>query len=213
MQKRIIDNATEYIRSFFASDFTGHDFQHSMRVMRMATEIAVSEGADIFICQLSALLHDVDDRKLSPHTSENLDNARAFLVSEGVQDDTIQKICSIIKQISFKGSDSVVPDTLEGKCVQDADRLDALGAIGIARAFAYGGAHHRAMYDAEIKPSVNMNEQEYFASQGTTINHFYEKLFLLKDMMNTECAKKIAQHRHDFMIDFVDEFLRDWNIE
>ena len=213
MQKRIIDNATEYIRSFFASDFTGHDFQHSMRVMRTATEIAVSEGADIFICQLSALLHDVDDRKLSPHTSENLDNARAFLVSQAVAEDMIERICSIIKQISFKGSDSVVPDTLEGKCVQDADRLDALGAIGIARAFAYGGAHNRAMYDSEIKPSVNMNEQEYFASQGTTINHFYEKLFLLKDMMNTECAKKIAQHRHDFMIDFVDEFLRDWNIE
>ena len=213
MQKRIIDNATEYIRSFFASDFTGHDFQHSMRVMRMATDIAVSEGADIFICQLSALLHDVDDRKLSPHTSENLDNARAFLVSQAVAEDMIERICSIIKQISFKGSDSVVPDTLEGKCVQDADRLDALGAIGIARAFAYGGAHNRAMYDSEIKPSVNMNEQEYFTSQGTTINHFYEKLFLLKDMMNTECAKKIAQHRHDFMIDFVDEFLRDWNIE
>lgn len=209
--KKIIDNAIEYIRSFFASDFTGHDFQHSMRVMRMATEIAGVEGADIFICQLSALLHDVYDRKLSPHTSENLDNAIAFLVSQAVTEDTIEKICSIIKQISFKGTDSVVPDTLEGKCVQDADRLDATGAIGIARAFAYGGAHHRAMYDAEIKPSLNMNEQEYFASEGTTINHFYEKLFLLRDMMNTECGKRIAQHRHDYMMDFVNEFLKEWN--
>lgn len=210
MQK-IIENAIEYIKGFFASDFTGHDFAHSMRVCNTATILAQAEGADLFICKLSALLHDVDDRKLSEATAENLDNARAFLRTQGVDKETENKICTIISQISFKGTDSVVPDTLEGKCVQDADRLDALGAVGIARAFAYGGAHHRAMHNPDIKPVCNMNEQEYFASEGTTINHFYEKLFLLKDMMNTESAKQLAFERDAFMRRFVDEFLSEWD--
>lgn len=179
----------------------------------MATTLAESESADVFVCQLSALLHDVDDRKLSADTAENLDNARSFLSKQGVDKKTENTICTIIRQISFKGTDSVVPDTLEGKCVQDADRLDALGAVGIARAFAYGGAHHRAMHNPEIKPNLNMNEQEYFASEGTTINHFYEKLFLLKDMINTESAKKIALQRDAFMRQFVDEFMSEWDCD
>ena len=207
----IISNAIEYIRDFFASDFTGHDFSHSMRVFRTASHLASAEGADLFISEISALLHDVDDRKLSPDTSDNLFNARLFLSSYGVDKATEDKICAVIKQISFKGTDTVVPDTLEGKCVQDADRLDALGAVGIARAFSYGGAHHRAMHNPEIKPSLNMNEQEYFSAEGTTINHFYEKLFLLKDMMNTESARRIAIERDAFMHSFVEEFLYEWN--
>lgn len=207
----MINNTINYIKIFFASDFTGHDFMHSMRVYKMATKLAEAEGADVFITSLSALLHDVDDRKISPDTADKLTNARDYLKLQGVDSTAIDRICAVIKQISFMGKDSLVPDTIEGKCVQDADRLDALGAVGIARAFAYGGAHKRAMYDPEIKPVLNMSEQEYYSSQGTTLNHFYEKLFLLKDLMNTESAKKIATKREEFMKNFVEEFLCEWN--
>lgn len=210
MSGHIINNAIEYIRGVFSEDFTGHDFQHTIRVYKVATELSKQEGADLFTVQLSALLHDVDDRKISPLTAENLDNARAFMREQGVNKDTAEKVIAIIHQVSFKGSDSVVPDSIEGKCVQDADRLDALGAVGIARAFAYGGSHHRAMHNPDIPPRLNMSEQEYFSSQSTTVNHFYEKLFLLADMMNTRSAKVIAKERSDFMRSFLDEFLREW---
>ncbi|MBQ7999801.1 MAG: HD domain-containing protein [Ruminococcus sp.] len=213
MYSYIINNAIEYIKELFASDFTGHDFQHTMRVYKMATVLAQKEGADIFVVKLSALLHDADDRKLSPDTCEHKDRARAFLRENEVDDETTEKICTVINQVSFKGADSVSPDTLEGKCVQDADRLDALGAVGIARAFAYGGSHHRAMYDPEIPPRPNMGEQEYFTSESTTVNHFYEKLFLLKSMMNTDTARVLAEHREQFMRDFIAEFMNEWNVQ
>lgn len=211
MDNLLISATIEYVKEVFATDFSGHDFFHTMRVYQMATKIAMEEKADLQIVQLAALLHDVDDRKLSPETCENKDRAVAYMRSKGLSEDTITRVKDIIGEVSFAGTDSVVPKTLEGMCVQDADRLDALGAMGIARAFAYGGNHNRVMYDPEIPPALNMGKEEYQNHVSTTVNHFYEKLFLLKDMMNTGCAKRIAGHREQYMREYIDEFLAEWN--
>ena len=211
MDNLLISVTIEYVKEVFATDFSGHDFFHTMRVFQTATKIAMEEKADLQIVQLAALLHDVDDRKLSPETCENKDRAVAYMRSKGLSEDTITRVKDIIGEVSFAGTDSVVPKTLEGKCVQDADRLDALGAMGIARAFAYGGNHNRVMYDPEIPPALNMGKEEYQNHVSTTVNHFYEKLFLLKDMMNTESAKRIAGHREQYMREYIDEFLAEWN--
>lgn len=177
----------------------------------MAARIAEQESANLMVVQLAALLHDVDDIKLSPETYANKDRAVGFLKKHDIPKSTIKTICSIIGEVSFKGTDSTVPETIEGKCVQDADRLDAMGAIGIARAFAYGGSHNRVMHDPEIKPTVNMNADEYQSHVSTTINHFYEKLFQLKDLMNTDTAKKIAEQRENYMKNYISEFLDEWD--
>ena len=211
MEEIIIDNAIQFVKNVFRNDHSGHDYFHTLRVYKMATRIAEQEHADLKIVQLAALLHDVDDIKLSPQTYANKDRAVAFLREQGVSDDVIKTICVIIGEISFKGTDSVVPETIEGKCVQDADRLDAIGAIGIARAFAYGGNHNRVIHDPEIKPCMHMNGDEYHNHISTTVNHFYEKLFLLKDLMNTPTAKMIAKQREDYMQSFISEFLAEWD--
>ena len=210
MTNQLIESTIAYVKEIFATDFSGHDFFHTMRVYKMATTIAMKENANLQIVQLAALLHDVDDRKLSPETCENKDRAVAFMRSQNLAEEMIEKIKQIIGEVSFMGTDSVVPKTLEGKCVQDADRLDALGAMGIARAFAYGGNHNRVMYDPEIKPALNMSKEEYQNHVSTTVNHFYEKLFLLKDMMNTDSAKAIAEHRERYMKEYIDEFMDEW---
>lgn len=186
----------------------------SMRVYRLAIEIAEQENAEMLIVQLAALLHDVDDVKLSPETHEPKKNAVGFMNNNVVDDKVIASVCKIIDEVSFAGTDSVVPSTLEGKCVQDADRLDAIGAIGIARAFAYGGSKGRRIHDPDIKPMTNMNKADYNQNHNSTsINHFYEKLLLLKDMMNTETAKKMAMHRQAVMEDFLEEFMAEWEGE
>lgn len=211
MDNVIIEKTIEYVKEFFKNDFSGHDYYHSLRVYQNAVRIAEIENADVEIVSLAALLHDVDDYKLSPETACNMNNACAFLKKIGVSGVSADRICNIISQISFKGTDSVIPDTLEGKCVQDADRLDALGAIGIARVFAYGGANNRAIYTPEISPDVTMNGAEYRNCQSSSIHHFYEKLFLLEDLMNTETGKKIAHDRTKIMKRFVEDFLNEWN--
>ncbi len=210
MDKKVIDDAIDFVKQVFENDYSGHDYFHTLRVYELATNIASRENADIAVVQLAALLHDVDDIKLSPETSTHKDKAVNFLRTHNVNEEFIEIICNIISEISFEGTDSVVPQTLEGKCVQDADRLDAIGAIGIARAFAYGGKHNRIIYDPDIKPDLNMDREEYHKHISTTINHFYEKLFLLGDLMNTPTAKKIAEHREKYMREFILEFLAEW---
>ena len=183
----------EYARQIFAGDGSGHDFDHTMRVYHMAMRIAEEEGADARIVALAALLHDVDDHKLSPETCENKGRAVAFLKEQGIAEGETQKIVEIISQISFSAGNGR-PTTLEGMCVQDADRLDAIGAIGIGRAFAFGGSRGRRMYDPDG------------IDQTATVQHFYDKLFLLKDRMNTATGRYLAQQRDAFMHSFLEQF-------
>ncbi len=211
---KMTDNEKRFIKGIFSGDSSGHDYYHTMRVYKMAAKIAKQENADVKTVQLAALLHDVDDIKLSPDSYAAKKNAVDFMTANKVDERTIEAVCKIIDEVSFAGTDSVVPCTIEGKCVQDADRLDAMGAIGIARAFAYGGSRGRKIYDPEIKPKMGMNKDEYQKNQdSTSINHFYEKLFLLKDMMNTTEGKRLAEHRLVVMQEFLNEFMAEWEGE
>ena len=230
-EERLFDAALAYVTDLFAGDSSGHDRFHTLRVFHTALRLAKEEGADLLITGLAALLHDADDRKLSPGTSESLSNARRFLAEQGVDRAKTAAVLTAIREVSFRGTDSVVPSTVEGKCVQDADRLDAIGAIGIARAFAYGGAHHRAMHDpavpprraaarhprpapsASVPPRRDMDAAAYYAHKATTVNHFYEKLLLLKDLMNTETGRRIAAERDRCLRDFLAEFYAEWDGE
>lgn len=207
--KTIADKALEFAKKCCDGDSGGHDFGHIERVYTLAVRLAESEGADVEVCALAAALHDVDDRKLSPDTYGNKGNARRFALSAGLSEQMTERIVHIIEQVSFKGSSSVVPDSIEGMVVQDADRLDALGAVGIARCFAYGGSVGREIYTRGEKPRVGADERTYYASKTCSINHFYEKLLLLKDMMNTDSAKREAALRHDYTVGFLKEFFRE----
>lgn len=210
MKKNVVELCKDYVKEFFAGESSGHDYFHTIRVYNNAKLLASKNPeADLEICELSALLHDVDDRKISPETTKNKDNARKFLKENEVDDETIEAICKIIEKIPF--SEGLIPDTLEGKIVQDADRLDAIGAIGIARTFAYGGNHGVEMYNPDCKPKLNETKEEYKNSDSTTINHFYEKLLLLEDLMNTKEGKEIAKERTVYMQNFLNEFFDEWN--
>ena len=200
-----------YIKNIFADDSSGHDYFHSIRVYKIAMKIAEEEFCDKDIVMMGALLHDVDDVKL--FQTENHANARKILQDCEISQTDIERVIAVIQSVSYKGTDSIIPQTIEGKIVQDADRLDAMGAVGIARAFAYGGSHGRKLYDPEISPVPDMDEEKYRRHQGTTINHFYEKLLLLKDMLNTDTARKIAENRQLFMERFLEEFYAEWNGE
>ncbi len=216
MDKNILELALDFARESFKNDFSGHDFAHTYRVFQLTGTIGNMEGmaeTELRIAKLAAILHDVDDFKLFGGTFGQYERAEAFLTRNGATPEETRRICAIISEISFKGTDSQPPETLEGKVVQDADRLDAIGAIGIGRAFAYGGSKGRKMFDPEEKPKFGMNAKEYARNQGSTINHFYEKLLLLKEMMNTPSAKKLAEKRHQFMNLFLDEFIAEWNGE
>ena len=193
----------------------GHDWFHIERVWKLSKKIAEKEGGNLEVIELSALLHDIEDPKF--HNGDEtlaLKISKDFLEEIHIDTELIEQVLFVIKNISFKNrAEAPENPPLELQIVQDADRLDAIGAIGIARTFNFGGFKNNLMYHPEIKPNLGMNKEEYKKSNGTTINHFYEKLLLLKDLMNTETAKKIASERHDFMLQFLDEFYKEWNVE
>ena len=209
VSESVFDAAKEYIRVLFEGDGSGHDYFHSVRVHDVAVTIQKAESGDIDVIRLAALLHDVDDRKL--FDSKDYDNARGFMEDNAITPEMQERVVHVISQISYRGKDSVVPDTIEGKIVQDADRLDAIGAIGIGRAFAYGGSKARPMHVPGEDFLEDMDADTYYSHENTTINHFYEKLLLLKDMMNTQTARDLAEGRHRFMEDFLEEFYAEWD--
>ena len=204
-----MEKIKEFVKDLLAKEYSGHDYYHCIRVYNNAMLICKDMDCDKQLVSVASLLHDVDDAKL--FDSKDYDNARKILNDLNYEKDFIEKVINIIKDVSFKGKDSVIPCSLEGKIVQDADRLDAIGAIGIARTFAYGGNHNRLIYDPSIKPNLNMDYNQYKNANNPTINHFYEKLLLLKDMMNLEKSKEIATHRHKFMEDYLKEFYDEWD--
>jgi uncharacterized protein len=209
--QEIIQRTADYVKREFQNDSSGHDWWHIHRVWSSALAICAGEKADAFVVQLAALLHDLDDWKFNEGTDEIPHRARAWLESCSLDPHIIEQVCEIILHISFKGAGAENEmGSLEGKIVQDADRLDALGAIGIARAFAYGGYRNRPMYDPDTPPQIHASFEEYRNSRSATINHFYEKLLLLKGRMNTPAAKRIAGQRHEVMLRYLDQFMNEW---
>jgi len=214
-EKNLIENTIKFVKKTLEGAEGGHDWFHIERVLNNSRLIAKGEEADIKIVELGALLHDIADSKFhNGDESVGPKVASEFLESQNVSKEIIDHIVKIIQNISFKGGNVNQEFTsAELDIVQDADRLDALGAIGIARTFNYGGFKGRPLYDPEIEPNLNMSKEEYKASNAPTINHFYEKLLLLKDRMNTQTGRRIAADRHAFMVSYLDEFYAEWKGE
>lgn len=211
----IIEHTIHFVKEQLKNAEGGHDWFHIERVYKNALLIAKEEKCDLEVVKLAALLHDIADSKFhNGDESVGPKTAKTFLEAQNVKEETILHVIAIIENISFKGGNFEQKfRSKELEIVQDADRLDAIGAIGIARTFNYGGFKNRALYDPEIAPNLAMSKEEYKKSEAPTINHFYEKLLLLKDKMNTETGKKIAKKRHDFMIHFLAQFYAEWEGE
>jgi uncharacterized protein len=209
----LLADAVAFVRAELSRDSSGHDWWHIARVRALARVIAREEGADAFICELAALLHDLADAKIAGDEAAGQRRVRDWLGAHRADEVTTAHVMRIIATMSFAGGGRPPMDTLEGRVVQDADRLDALGAVGIARAFAYGGAHGRLIYDPAIPPTQHASATAYHASAAPTINHFYEKLLLLKDRMNTAYARRLAEVRHRYLEAFLAEFYAEWDAE
>jgi uncharacterized protein len=209
----VVATTQAFVRGQLAGEASGHDWWHVHRVWRTAVVIGTVEEADLYVVQLAALLHDIADAKFHDGDEEiGSRTAADWLRSLVVDDPTIAHVAGIIRDMSFKGAGVETPmPTREGMVVQDADRLDALGAIGIARAFAYGGSRGRVLYDPETSPFMHATVDEYRSSRGSTLNHFSEKLLLLKDRMHTESARRIANERHQFMEHYLRQFVAEWD--
>lgn len=210
----LISCTIDFVKEKLHGAEAGHDWFHIERVWKLSKKIAETENCNLEVVELSALLHDIADPKFhGGNETLALKISQDFLENQNVSNAIIEQVLFVIQNISFKNRGEAPKDLpIELKIVQDADRLDAMGAIGIARTFNFGGFKNNLMYHPEIPPKLNMTKEEYKKNEGTTINHFYEKLLLLKDLMNTEKGKELAQERHDFMQKFLDEFYKEWNV-
>ena len=207
----LVEKVREQIKCDFSGEGTGHDWWHIVRVVNNALAIQLEEGGDRELIELAALLHDAGDHKFhdDPNAQEKL--ITKLMIGLGAEASRVEQVLNVVKQVSFKGGKvNLEVDSIEAKVVQDADRLDALGAIGIARAFAYGGSKQRMIYDPEVKPKDFKSFEEYKNDKGHTINHFYEKLLKLKGMMQTNAGKKMAEQRHVFMENYLNQFYAEW---
>lgn len=216
-QEQIISKTINFVKEQLKNAEGGHDWFHVERVYKNTLLLSKSEDVNTLVVQLAALLHDIADSKFHDG-DESIGPRKAlnFLKSLAIADDMIAEVVFIIKNMSFKnslGENSAIEKSIEFQVVQDADRLDAIGAIGIARCFNYGGFKNRVLYDPEIQPNLNLTKEAYKKSDSPTINHFYEKLLLLKDQMNTETGRNIAQKRHEFMEQYLDQFFGEWKGE
>lgn len=207
-EKQIVRETENFVKKLLKGEGTGHDFWHAYRVRRIAERLSKNEkGVNLFVIQLAALLHDIADWKFYKNETYALKTIRTWLSSLGVDNIVTDHICEIVKNISFLSGKM---KTKEGMIVQDADRLDAMGAIGIARTFAYGGFKRRELHNPHIKPRTFSSLREYRNNKGTTINHFYEKLLLLKNQLNTKGARKIATSRHNYLKHYLRRFYEEW---
>jgi uncharacterized protein len=211
--QEIILKTIDFVKMSLADAEGGHDWWHIYRVWKTAKHIAQTENVDMYIVELGALLHDIADSKFHGGDEEiGPRKAQEFLESLQVPGNIIIHVVGIIANISFKGGKLRQKfKSPELDVIQDADRLDALGAIGIARTFNFGGHKGRPIYNPDIKPNLNLSKEEYKNSDAPTLNHFYEKLLLLKDLMNTETGRKMAEQRHNFMLDYLDQFYKEWD--
>jgi uncharacterized protein len=211
----VISRTEQYARHELGEDSSGHDWWHVHRVREIAVGLAKSENADVYIVELAALLHDISDYKLNGGDQQKGPRmAYEWLASLGESEQCATAVAEIIATLSFKGAGTLSEmSTVEGMVVQDADRLDALGAIGVARAFAFGGYAGQPMHEPAAQPHLHSTPDEYLKRKGTTVNHFYEKLFLLKDRMNTENARLVAARRHMVLKEFLDEFFLEWDAD
>ena len=213
-QELIIEKTMEFVKQELSNSEGGHDWWHIYRVLNTSIYIAKEESADVFVVQLAALLHDIADPKFH-YGNEEIGPKLVynFLIEIGVDMEIITHVIAIIRNMSFKNTfDNIEFNSLELDIVRDADRLDAIGAIGIARTFNYGGFIGSEIYNPNINPKTFKSKKEYKNSKAPTINHFYEKLLLLKSMMTTKTGKKLAENRHDFMETYLEQFYKEWNI-
>ena len=201
----------QYAKRVLSSDTTGHDWSHIERVFNTTKTIAEAEGADLFICEAAALLHDVIDDKIVQDSTDALKELKKFLISIEVAPEEIEAIESIITRMSFKNHQENQELSLEGRVVQDADRLDAIGAIGIARVMCYSGSTGRPIHHPHMKPRENLTPEEYRNGESTAIMHFYEKLLKLKDLMNTKYGNELAKGRHEFLELYLKQFYAEWD--